>query len=764
MKKLIILFIVLGINAAGIILLLPESPFNVKKDTIYIAIAVPMSSSMSTADRENGKAMLRGVNMYLDSIKNSSILKNKKIELLVYNDKDKQTAISIASQIADEGKVLLVLGHYDSEGSIAAGTIYRKNGIPAITASATSETVTKDNDWYFRIVPDNSFIKNFIVHGLKNLLNSTSASIIYDNNNYGRSIALGFEAEAKKTGININNKWFFDSDDEKFDNDINDIIGNLRASRNPGTIFCATYETEGSRFFASCRYPGTNYTVVGPDTFSTQGFISQFNDYPREQMSPGYYSDGIYAISPFISYLADGEDALAFRRKFVSKYGKEPSWVAACHYDAMKVAFSALEKAEIQGQDIRENRRRIRKALAGINEQEIAVKGITGDIYFDKDGNVTRYLAIGTWNKHIFLPIYRQYQGIQPTPVSNKNIKSDVKKGKKELTDKKETKEEIIEIQGQAMTFLNVVYVGIDIDKITNIDTKKGTFTADFYLWFRFSGHFDDTRIKFINAVNPVVLEAPVMAETINKISTRSYRLTADFKADYDTNAYPLDKHKLRISLRHKDLTRNNLIFVHDVTRLPQISKNRISKNGTGEKETGGNDANRVTMPIPGWDTKNISFSQNIIKVPVSEKQSISYSQFNTNIQVQRQGRIFLLAKILFPLIMIVIVLYFVFMLPSDLPVANMLICIPAVMITLGIHLLYGYILPGQESIRYIFPAIYVLAGLPALISCLIHIMHKRNSAEKIRFLPGFGKILYILLALTGSGFLLYSYWPLLVS
>jgi len=739
MKNFFLLFLVLGINAAAILFFMPESRFSAKKQTICIALAGPMSGN----EKENGAAMVQGVNMCLDAVRNSGRFKDKNIELLVYNDKDRRTAISIASRIADEAKALLVIGHYDSEESAAAGAIYRKNGIPAITASATAESVTQNNEWYFRVIPDNRFMKNFIAYGVKNLMGSSSASIIYENSDYGRSLAEGFETEAGKLGLGIINKWTFDITNDNLDHELRNIVGDLRAAEKTGTIFCATHSAEGVKFFASCRYPGTDYTVVGPDSFATPAFISQFNDYPREQEKPGYYTDGIYAVSPFISYLADGENARDFRQKFVSIYGMEPSWVAACYYDAMQVALTAVEKAEIQGQDIREDRRRVRNALAGINEPDIAVKGISGDIYFDKEGNVSRPLAIGVWNRHIFLPTYSQFQEVLPSnPLLNENPdeKKEEPDGQGEET--QGTGKDIIEVQGQSIKYFRIVYAGLDISRINRIDTDKGMFSADFYLWFRFRGNFDNTRIRFTNALNPVSLGEPVMEVHNRDITTRAYRIIADFKADYDREAYPLDQHTLRISLCHEEQTRKELVYVPDVTGLSLTA-------GKADKEK------MMLNPVSGWNTTDISYFQDIAETPGTGKNTVSLSRLNTEIRIQRQGRVSLLLKYVFPMFVIVIILYFIFLIPPDLPKVRMLIFIPVLLTLLGIRVLFGYLVPGPGLIRNMFPAIYVLTGLCVIVSAAV--MHTRNPGGKFMLFNRLGKALYVLLALSWGGFFVYS-------
>lgn len=725
MKKLLFILTLAVVNIAGILLFLPESPFNVKKQTIYIAVAGPMSGST----KEDGEAMLRGAKMYIEKIKKEGRFKDKKIRLLVYNDKDKRTAISIATRIANEGKALLVIGHYTSSGSGVAGSVYRKNGIPAITASATSEDVTHNNEWYFRVIPDNRFIAGFIAYSIRKRLNSKLVSIINDKDNYGTLLSMEFESEARKLGIDIKNKWSFSSESDNLNYELQNIIGSLRAVKTPGTILCATHKEDSVRLFASSRYPGSTYSVVGPSSFSTPGFISLFNTYPREQESPGYYTDGIFAVSPFISYLADREDACCFRDEFVRKYHQEPSWVAACYYDAMNVALSAVERAEVQG-NIRQDRQRIKKALASFNEPVVAVRGITGDIYFDKQGNASRPLLIGFWRRQIFLPFYLQYQGIRP-PVTEETPEP---LEKENLTTDKKTEEEIITIEGHAMTPLSVVYAGVDFNAVRSTDMKNGHFTADFYLWFRFYGDFDDTRIRFSNALNPVTLGEPVMEKNQDGITTRTYRVIADFKTDYDPTGYPLDQQTLSVDFRHEDRTTTEFVYVRDVLGLSHITEKSDKRN-------------MMVNAIPGWDIRDISFHQDIVKIPGPDKQTLSYSRFNSMIHIQREGRIILLLKRLLPLIVGVVFLYFAFYMPSDLPGTRKLIIMPVLLIICGLHLWYGHDL--SEDIEYAFLTVYILIGLTALISVVPRIM-QIHDAGKIRKINGLGKILYLFILLGG--------------
>ncbi len=373
-----------------------------KKETIYIAVAGPMQAE------EGGKEMLRGIRICLEQLKKEKKLNDKNIELLVFDDQNnEQTAIRKASEIAADDRILLVLGHYYSSTSIAAGEIYRKNGIPAITATASADSVTEGNEWYFRVIPPNGYEGAFIANYLKSL-NNDSVSMIYTQNSYGISLADNFEKTAKSIGLSVQRKWAIDLKSKKLSEDFEKIGAELRSEKNPGMIFFATYDVEGMKIIASFNYPGTGYSIIGADAFSSSSFPEAFKIYPQERIKPGYYSDGIYTVSPFMVAIGN-EKAQEFRDKFVKTYGYEPSWEPACYFDAMRTAAEAIERAEIDAKaHARENRKRIRDALSEFSSLDEMVKGITGDSYVNRNRNLNRRMAIGIYYVRKLLPAFEK--------------------------------------------------------------------------------------------------------------------------------------------------------------------------------------------------------------------------------------------------------------------------------------------------------------------------------------------------------------------
>ena len=92
----------------------------------------------------------------------------------------------------------------------------------------------------------------------------------------------------------------------------------------------------------------------------------------------------------------------------------------------------------------------------------------------------------------------------------------------------------------------------------------NGTFSADFYLWFRHRGPLDYSKIEFLNAAEDIHLSDAIMKIGIDDISYSAYRIKGDFQEAFTFHDYPFDSQTLSIRFRHKRLNSNDLLFVAD--------------------------------------------------------------------------------------------------------------------------------------------------------------------------------------------------------
>ena len=691
MKKIFIILFIL-INAAAFLFWLV--PHSLKKEPVRIAVVGPM-------DSPNGNAMRKGIVLYKDQINRQGGVHGRKVELFFFDDKnDPETAQKIASEIADDNNVLLVIGHYYSSVSTAAGMIYKRNEIPAITASATAESVIRDNEWYFRVIPGNAlearFVANYISKGMK----TQSVSIIFTKDGYGISLAENFEKTVKSLGMKMAGKWMWDND-KSSDDQLAVIKEELIATDDPGVIYLATHAAEGVKILTSLKDAGKSYPVIGSYAFARSFFI-ELKPYSREWSDPGYYSDGVYFITPFMSDIG-GADAHEFRKQFYRQYGVDAGVLSACYYDAVHVAVEALKMNIIQGKSqIREDRRKIRSTLAGFYSETNAVKGVTGSLWFDKDGGVKRHYAVGIWRDQKALPAfsqYRQHAGIVDNMIQR------VLDGSVILAD------DIV------MSHTQVVYVGAEIIEVSAIDTELSEFTADFQIRFHYPGYFDDTAIEFGNAVTPVVLGSPVKEETKDGITTRTYRVKARFLADFDFRSFPFDtKQKLPIRFRHTNRTDDDLIYVPDIH----------SKN--------------LGYTASGWDIPEVRFYQDVMIKNTSlgnpeffgTEHKLSYSQFNAEILIEKNASVIFIFLKFIPVFFSTLGLCLIFSVPAKRMRRRLLI----VMFILSINTMFYIFQLADMPVEYFtaldygYLFIYILIILSALMSAFTYRLQKEENRK----------------------------------
>jgi branched-chain amino acid transport system substrate-binding protein len=731
-KTIFILLTVLTLCIAGFLLYALS-----KKEVIYVGIAGPMSGNCESC----GKTMLNAASLCLDMFRKEGGLRGKEIKLVPLDDNgDKDIAAQIAES-ALQKKILLVLGHYDSPASLSAGKVYWMNDIPAITASAADDRITRENNWYFRIIPGNSVQGNFIANYISKSLNKTSASIIFDRESYS-NLAESFEKAARRLRIDIKKKWQFDGNAESAGAEIENITAELVSMNDdPGMIFIAAHAAEGAKIVSLLRYPGKDFSVIGPASFANQLFIEELRKYPQERLNPGYYSDEIYAVSPFMTDSA-GERAQVFRNEFVNKYGEKPSWIAAGYYDAMFVALQAIQHSGVRGGTyIRTDRRRIRDYLTGLYNPQNAVQGITGDIFFDAAGNIIRPSGVGVYKNQRLISAFSQYQFV-PDLRRVRNILQEILEGR------------IIRVDGKFMNKVRGVYAGIDINEISSADLESGIYTADFYLWFRFEGELDDANIEFVNAVRPIQMGNPVAEEKAGNITARAYHVKGEFKSRFNFRDYPFDRQTLYIRLRHARHTKDELIFISDTLGMrgfdSQTDSRKLNINA-----------------VRGWEIRDIFFfpdmadNRSALGMPsfFEFQRTGKYSQFNAAVRMQRISPGFLFKDIV-PVIAMLLILYIVYFIHPEQLGTRMMITLTALLTNIFCHLklLSKFSAEYMLTTEYVFLAGYLLGGTAVLISAAGYTRMKYGNDKNANSPNRIGKILHPSVILITGFLITYRY------
>ena len=745
LNRLISLAIMLG-SATGVLMFCFAPICTADSGTLQIAVIGPMSGK----DREGGQAMLNGVKLYVEEVNKSGGINGRTLEVIAHDDQnDKVTARNKALEIAKNSNTLAVIGHFYSSISLEGGKIYKEYGIPAVTASATAPEVTEGNDWYFRVVPDTNLQGKFAALYIKNILEQEAVNIVFEQDAYGTNLQNSCGRASRDSGLRIKNTWCINSEIDNVDRKVDAITHVLQLDSKPGALFVALQDHEAAKLVRLIRDAGLDLAIMGGDAIGSESFQRQFAKIPSKTRSPEQYTDGIYAATFFISDISNRK-ARQFSKIFKRRFGKQPDDMAATHYDAAAIAVEAIRKAKIEI-DVEQSRKNIRNQLRSFRYIETAHKGITGRIFFDEHGNVVKPFPIGVYSHGRLISAPTQFG-----PIVNLDTIVDLRK---ELAEGN-----IIRIDDRFVYRTMVIYTGIDINEISNINPRNETFTADFYIWFRHKGSLDYSKIEFLNAVQDLRLrDEPIMEITAQNMAYRAYRIKGDFNEEFIFRDYPFDSQTLSLRFRHKKFNSERLVFVTD-----DIGMQRYGGRTPVEriKEHLG-----LSQEAP-WQLQDvlvfadIGTADSTLGNPgmfhAKADTAISYSRFNVVTEIKRNAKSYVL-KNLVPLFIVILLGYIMlFVSPEGPPfVARMSLGVIALLTAVFLRLEAAGQLPNigyLVALDYIYFAVYVLILSGIVITVAKHRALRKGNDVLAKRLDYFGRMFQPIYIVIGIIIFFYLY------
>lgn len=560
----IILLSLLFLSGCGVYKRYKEAFFGGSTPTLHLAVVADMSGGSKTV----GEAFINGAKLYLDKINRAGGINGRKVVLDVYDDRNKpELAREEAMKIVEDGRALAVIGHHYSSCSIAGGEIYKEAGIPAVTPASTNVKVTLDNPWYFRSSFNDNAQGRFLANYARMVFNQPTVSIIYEDDAFGSYLARVFAQASRELGSEVRYTWRFKGDERNLENKMARIVSDLKSKEDAGVVFLAVHSGPGVSLLKIMKDALVLNPIMGPDSFASEVFrngFDDFNRFPKEKQTPGYYTNGMYVTTPIIFDTTD-EKGQTFIKDYRREFGKRPGWHAAFAYDTTMVIVQALKNSEIIGTEdsLPTDRELIRDQLALMNDISVAVEGVTGYNYFDKNGDSRKPVLIGVYKSRNIVSALTQFRTVT-NPVEQTMLQTAAKK------------DQVFEFQGQFMYRINVVYTGVQINEITEIDFSDLTCTLDFYIWFRYQGGTNLKDVIFLNAVEDIELGDPLEdRRTKGQLNYHLYHIKGRFRMDFITDRYGYGEHIIGVSFRHPLLDRNNLIYVKDVLGMGGESDER---------------------------------------------------------------------------------------------------------------------------------------------------------------------------------------------
>lgn len=169
------------------------------QSTYKVAVAGPMTG----ANASFGEQLRRGAQAAVDDINNAGGIKGKKLELVVGDDAcEPKQAVSLASKLVEQDKVVAVAGHFCSSSTIPASDTYAEANLLMVTMGSTNPKVTdRKLPAVLRTIGRDD--QNGKVAGdyIVDKLHAKKVAILHDKDTYGKGIADATKEVLNKRGV-----------------------------------------------------------------------------------------------------------------------------------------------------------------------------------------------------------------------------------------------------------------------------------------------------------------------------------------------------------------------------------------------------------------------------------------------------------------------------------------------------------------------------------------------------------------------------------
>jgi branched-chain amino acid transport system substrate-binding protein len=322
-------------------------------------------ASLTGSEATFGISTDNGIKLAVEERNAAGGVKGKQIRLITYDNQGKlEESASAVTRLIDQDKVVAVLGEVASSRSLAGGPVAQREGVPMISPSSTNPDVTAIGDMIFRVCYIDPFQGKVNAVFAIDYLKKKRGAVLYNRQQaYSSGLNTNFKDAFTKLGGEIVAEQAFSDGD----NDFSAQLTRIREAK-PDFIFVPVYYTEIVNIAKQARGLGMTMPLIGSDGWDSPNL-----------KNAGDALNGCF-FSNHYSHEDQRPEVQEFVKKYKAKHGETPDGLAALGYDAARLLFDAMDRAEsLSGKD-----------LAASIAATKGFAGVTGSITIDKDRNAEK--------------------------------------------------------------------------------------------------------------------------------------------------------------------------------------------------------------------------------------------------------------------------------------------------------------------------------------------------------------------------------------
>jgi branched-chain amino acid transport system substrate-binding protein len=351
-------------------------------------VKIGVINSMTGPEAPIGENLTNGIKLAEEDLAKKGI----KVQLVWEDDTGKpQIGMSGMEKLATRDNVVGVVGPYTSASANAVSKLAERYKVPLLVPVAAKEEITRQGYKYvYRMnAPANQYA-SALLDAVTALGQPKTIAFIYENTDFGTSTTKTAKEYSEKKGIKV----VADEPYSKGSPDYRSTLTKVKAV-NPDLVFMVSYVADAILLMRQAREIGLQPQAFlgGGAGFTTVQFAAE-KDISQFVFSSTQWTNDV-----------SWPGAKEFFERYKAKFGKEPTYHAACAYESMRVMAEAATQA---GGD----REKLRAALA-----DGKWSGIMGDVDF------TEYDGFNNQNKHQMLVqqiLQAQYETVWPQQFATK--------------------------------------------------------------------------------------------------------------------------------------------------------------------------------------------------------------------------------------------------------------------------------------------------------------------------------------------------------
>ncbi|MEA5421178.1 ABC transporter substrate-binding protein [Spirulina sp. CCNP1310] len=327
-----------------------------QSNSYAIAVAIPAGPAMNIA-----KEILRGVAQAQKSVNESGGINGVPLKVLLINDDDDPEVVAQVAQtlVSNHPEILGVVGHYSSDSSLAAATVYEAGGLTMISPTSTSVELSTAGDYIFRTVPSDRFAGSALAQYQLNRLQKQRAAVFYNSQSaYSQSIKNVFTTDLFGQGGNVVGEFDLASSGFNAQNALQQAI-----AAGAEVLMLAPSSAVIDQMIAIAAANQNRLPLLaGDDAYSAEVL----------QKGGGNVAGMVVAIPWHIL----GNPGAAFPKEAQQLWGGEVNWRTAMAYDATQALVAAIGRSP--------NRAGVKAALG---QSDFVAPGSAGEVRFLPSGD-----------------------------------------------------------------------------------------------------------------------------------------------------------------------------------------------------------------------------------------------------------------------------------------------------------------------------------------------------------------------------------------